>query len=430
MSERVLLVAPAVALEASYPLGLASLAAALRAAGADCVGLDLRLRPDGLVRYGATPPPVAVVDTSIRSVGTVRRLVADLRRRGVRRVVAVGPAAAVAPALFLEPGGADAAVTGDAEAVVPELLAAAAGPARPVPGAWIRDATGRLQSAPGGVLPAGRLPTPDREVFPLAGYAGHGLRSGRRYAAIEASRGCPFACTFCPVPRRPGGHRVRPAAAVLDEMARLVTEGVTGFFLEDEQPLADRAWLAVILEGLRRRLPGAVLELPNGVRADLLDADLLGEMAAAGVRRLAIGVESGSEGVREALGRPVTTARLLELIAAAKRRGLVVTGYFMIGLPGETRGNLLATLAAPARLPFHYAHLSVYWPWDPPLEGLSPEQQRLATPRLLGYLGAYASVARLRDLWEAGDLSLATLPHAVSRLGSWLAAGSRGGGGW
>jgi radical SAM superfamily enzyme YgiQ (UPF0313 family) len=429
MSERVLLVAPEVALEATYPLGLASLAAALRAGGAECVGLDLRLRPDGLERFGGVLPSVAVVETSIRNVGAVRRLAGELRRAGVQRVVAVGAAAAVAPRSLLRDGGPDAAVTGDAEAVVPALLAAEG--AQAVPGAWVRDAAGHLHDAPGGVLPGDRLPTPDREVFPLADYAAHGLRGGRRYAAVEASRGCPFACTFCPVPRRPGGHRVRPVEAVLDEMARLVTDaGVTGFFVEDEQPLADRAWLAALLRGVRHRLPGAVLELPNGVRADLLDPELLGELVAGGVRRLAIGVESGSERVRAALGRPVTTPRLLELIAAAKRRGLIVTGYFMIGLPGETRGNLVATLLAPARLPFHYAHLSVYWPWDPPLEDLSAEQRRLALPRLLGYVGAYASLPRLRDLWDVGDLTPATLPHAASRLGRWLSAGARGGGGW
>jgi radical SAM superfamily enzyme YgiQ (UPF0313 family) len=431
MSMRVLLVAPPVALEACYPLGLAAVATALRAADCECVGLDLRLDPRRLARIGDPTPAWAVVDSSIRNVGAVLRLVADLRRRGVRRVVVMGTAAAVAPALFVGDGGADAAVTGDPEAVLRSLLAAGEHAWGPVAGAWVRDESGRVQATPGGVLKPARIPTPDREVFALAEYAGHALRGGRRYAAVEGSRGCPFACTFCPVPRRPGGHRVRPAAAVLDEMARLQADaGVTGFFLEDEQPLADRAWLAALLEGVRRRLPGAVLELPNGVRADLLDGDLLDDLAAAGVQRLAVGVESGSERVREALGRPISTDRLHDVIDAARRRGLVVTGYFMIGLPGETRGDLAATLVAAARLPFHYAHVSVYWPWDPPLEGVSAEQRRLAAPRLLGYLGAYASPARLRDLRAVGDLSLATLPHAVSRLGRWLTAGARGGGGW
>ncbi|MBI5479258.1 MAG: hypothetical protein HY906_10400, partial [Deltaproteobacteria bacterium] len=77
-----------------------------------------------------------------------------------------------------------------------------------------------------------------------------------------------------------------------------------------------------------------------------------------------------------------------------------------------------------------YAHVSVYWPWDPPLAGATAAQRRLAAPRLLGYLGAYASAARLRELNAVGDLSWATLPRAVSRLGRWLGAGARGGGGW
>ena len=440
MSADVVLIAPPLTWEAAYPLRLASLAAALKARGARTLGLDLRRDPGTLSRWLATSdaaaPALVVVESSIRNLAQVRAVVERVRARTAAQVVVTGTAAAVAPAAFMgapgEPWCADTAVTGDAEVVVPALLDAATDRYSAVAGAWRRTPAGDMVSSPGGFLPLDELPLADRELFPLEEYCRHPLRGVARHAPIEASRGCTLGCSFCPVPRSTAHElRLRPVDGVIDEMDQLRHDhDVTHFLLEDEQPLLDRGWFSSLLAAVRGRLAGAVLELPNGVRPDLLDPELLEEMARSGVARIALGIESGSDRVRRAIGRPIEPARLLGVIDDARRRGLVVAGYFMVGLPGESAVELAQTLSLARRLPVHYVHLSVCWPWSPLL--LEPNRAtRLGTAlRAAGYLGAYSNPRRALDLCRIGDLSLAHGPIAVGRLGRWIASGARGGGGW
>ena len=224
--------------------------------------------------------------------------------------------------------------------------------------------SGRMTSGP--FLPARDLPAPDRTVFPLLRYTHAGSRPGRVSAALETSRGCSLACTFCPVPARYGGTcRVRETAAVLDEMARLRRDyGIDSFVIEDEQPLLDRPAFEALLAGIRNRLPGVELSFPNGLRPDLLDRDLIEAMAASGTRRVALGIESPSAAVRERIGRPVDDRHLDDLLDAMRRQGMVTTGYYMAGLPEADATEPIALLGALPDPRLDYVHVSVYWPWQ------------------------------------------------------------------
>lgn len=429
----ILLIVPPVTFEAIHPLAMASLATRLLEAGEDVEGLDLRLDPAGLARLDRAPrPALVVIDTSIRNLDKVRRLVAEVRRRCPAPVAVAGVAASLHPDRFLGPYGADAAVTGDLEAVVPALLAHLRGRRGPVPGARLSGdgLSGRMNSGP--LLAARDLPAPDRTVFPLLRYTHAGSRPGRMSAALETSRGCSLACTFCPVPARYGGTcRVRETASVLDEMARLRRDhGIDSFVIEDEQPLLDRPAFEALLTGIRQRLPGVELSFPNGLRPDLLDRDLIDAMAASGTRRVALGIESPSAAVRECIGRPVDDSHVEGLLDAMRRRDIVTTGYFMAGLPEADATEAIALLGALSDPRLDYVHVSVCWPWRDLVDRPTPAMRRAALVRTAAYLGAYADPRRAVRLARAGHLSPARLPWIVGRLGTWISSGTRGGGGW
>ncbi len=429
----ILLIVPPVTFEAIHPLAMASLATKLLEIGEVVEGLDLRLDPAGLARLDRTPcPQLVIIDTSIRNLDTVHRLIAEVRRRCSAPVAVTGVAASLHPDRFLGPNGADAAITGDPEAVVPTLLAHIEGQHGPVPGARLSGDGMSGRMAPGPFLSARDLPVPDRAVFPLLRYTHAGSRPGRVSAAIETSRGCSLACTFCPVPARYGGTcRVRETASVLDEMARLRREhGVDSFVFEDEQPLLDRPAFETLLEGIRQRLPGVELSFPNGLRPDLLDRALIDAMAAAGTRRVALGIENPSPAVRDRIGRPFDDRHLTNLLDAMRRHGIVTTGYYMAGVPEADATEAIALLGAMPNPRLDYVHVSVCWPWQDLVDRPTPAMRRAALVRTAAYLAAYADPRRAIRLARAGHISPARLPWVAGRLATWISSGSRGGGGW
>lgn len=427
-----LLVAPPVTFEATFPLGLASLATALRSRGWPAEGLDLRLDPDALGRrLSRSPgPSLVVLETSIRNVRVVRRLLAQVRASGGFRTAVVGTAAALHPEAFLGPDRADFAVTGDPEDGVPGLVDLLEGGRGALAG--VVDAAGIVGPSEPSWLPGDRLPVPDREVFPQMRYRGHDIRRGPPRAAVETSRGCSLACSFCPVPARyRGTWRGRDPEAVLEEMARLQRDYGTRIFLfEDEQPLGDPLAFGRLLTLVRRHLPGVELQFPNGLRGDLLDRDRIEEMAAAGTRQVAIGVESVSPEVRSRLGRPLDEGHLDTLLVAMRRHGIRVTGYFLAGLP-EARGREgrdLARAALDGR--FDYVHFSVCWPWRRLVEVPTAGMRQAARWRALAYGLAYGNPRRMIRLRQDRDLPWDQWTALARRFATWVRAGTRGGGGW
>ncbi len=416
----VLLLAPPLGFESPYPLRLASVAASLREAGADVAGLDLRRMAlpveEALRAISGTSPRLAVVETSIRNLRSSRNAVCAVKHLFGCHVAVCGTAAALAPEVFLNSYGADTILRGDEETSLFLLETHDSSPPEEA----------------NEFLPLDSLPNPDREVFPLEDYAFHHFRGTRRHAAVEWSRGCPFDCSFCPVPTRYGGTwRCRNAEAIVDEMIVLRERyGVESFYVEDEQPLADRAWFVEVLDTVRERLPGVELLFPNGFWPTLLDDDLVDRMAQAGVTRISLGVESGDAGLRRRIGRPIDERHLRRLLTRLRKKGIESTGTFLLGFEKETFLDRLETLRYAAMSAFDYVHFSVLWPFRPPVEELPSGSAGLSRLRSLGYAASYASPQRLARLTKTGDLTPRYLLTALKRYRLWNRAGSTGGGAW
>ncbi len=112
------------------------------------------------------------------------------------------------------------------------------------------------------------------------------------------------------------------------------------------------------LEELRRHYDAAlgvtdVVGLAIGTRPDCVDdavADLLAEYHRRTYLWLELGVQSCHDATLRRLRRGHDYACFLTAYAAAKRRGLRVCAHIIIGLPGESRRDILATADEMARL--------------------------------------------------------------------------------
>ena len=88
-----------------------------------------------------------------------------------------------------------------------------------------------------------------------------------------------------------------------------------------------------------------VFALPNGIRLDTLDEDLLKLMERAGFYSVAVGIESGSNRVLKLMQKNLSKETIKEKTDLIKKcTAMTVTGFFMIGYPGETESEILETI--------------------------------------------------------------------------------------
>ena len=102
----------------------------------------------------------------------------------------------------------------------------------------------------------------------------------------------------------------------------------------------------------------------NGIRANLVDQELLGHMKQAGCIRSAFGVESGNQEILDsAISKQLTLEKVRAAFKAAKEVGMETIGFFMIGLPGETEETMDETIRFAIELDPVVANFSMATPF-------------------------------------------------------------------
>jgi radical SAM superfamily enzyme YgiQ (UPF0313 family) len=84
--------------------------------------------------------------------------------------------------------------------------------------------------------------------------------------------------------------------------------------------------------------------MQSGIRTELLDEPLLDKMKEAGVYKLAFGIESADKKVLEICRKQINLDKVSDIVHLAKKKGFLVYGFFIIGLPGETDEAFEGTL--------------------------------------------------------------------------------------
>ena len=357
-------------------LGLGWLATALRRAGHEPAIADCpreRLGPEGLLaRVETERPDVVGVSVFSADLPVAEELVRTVRRRlPSARLVLGGPHPTALPKETLERmPDADFVLAGEAERSLPALLAQVeagrvdgasipglawreAGEVRATPPVWEKD----LDSLG---LPAWDLLRPElQEVTPHGAFVRQ-----MPVAPIVTTRGCPFPCTFCAARVLSGKPlRRRSVENVLEEIELLVTRyGIREIHVEDDNFTSRREFVLSFCEGVQRRFPGLSWCCPNGVRLDTLDEELLLTMKGSGCYSLSLGIESGDDEVLAAIRKHLTTSRVREQVELIHCVGLKMTGFFIVGFPGETEEQIGRTAAFARSLPLDRAQFSTFLP--------------------------------------------------------------------
>lgn len=192
------------------------------------------------------------------------------------------------------------------------------------------------------------------------------LECPHRYYAthiVMTSRGCPWACTFCGAETSWGrGFRGHSTPYVLDMLeAALARVRVRMIQVKDDTFTTNKKRVLELCRGIRERKLNFLWSCDT--RVDVLNEELLYEMRLAGCERLSLGVESGSQRILDAIHKNISVDEIVEAAEMAKRYGVQVRFYMMLGNRGETAETFRETLAFLERAKPHqyiFSCLSVY----------------------------------------------------------------------
>jgi radical SAM superfamily enzyme YgiQ (UPF0313 family) len=167
---------------------------------------------------------------------------------------------------------------------------------------------------------------------------------------MQTSRGCPYSCIYCDIPSLSQGKwRYRSAEHVLGEMQQLNDMGYRSIYLTDDHFLLNRKRISEVCHGIIERR----LKFHWGCegRVDAVAVDQLPIMKQANCNFLAFGVEAGTQKVLDRLHKNQTLKQVEHAVSEAKRQGIErVHGFFVIGSPGETGKDVMASFRFAARL--------------------------------------------------------------------------------
>lgn len=180
-------------------------------------------------------------------------------------------------------------------------------------------------------------------------------------APIITTRGCPYLCTFCS-PHIIAGRRVRRRSTenILKEIRLLKqNHGMKTIAIMDENFTFHRDHVISLCNSLIREKLNMKFFLPNGIRLDTLDKELLLLMREAGFTpRVAVGIESGSERILKMIKKHLKKEIVKEKINLMIKCGYRPIGYFILGFPTETIEEMYETLKFAKELRLYRAGFS------------------------------------------------------------------------
>ena len=252
--------------------------------------------------WRCAPPELRVPQETVR----------DLRDIG-GTLVAVGPHGSTTPKATLKKLGVDVVILGECEEILPKLTQD-----------W-QNVSSICYWKAGEPHVQGSPHASDMTALPALHWQPEMIRRHHHHhhrfetvpigvgAEMEASRGCPYRCSFCAKENFRNGYRKRPLGVIMEELDGLVEQGVEYVYFIDEIFLPQRS----LLEALVSRS----IKFGIQTRIDLWTPPLLELLGRAGCVSIEAGVESISEQGRDLLDKNcrLSTEALSELLIYAKK---------------------------------------------------------------------------------------------------------------
>ncbi|MZH46976.1 MAG: radical SAM protein, partial [Nitrospinae bacterium] len=185
-----------------------------------------------------------------------------------------GPHVNLYPKETLDQPEIDYVVFGEGEKIFTRLVLALENGNEPLSSinglGWKQDNTSNINPAETELLDLDELPFPARHLVDVSSYQ-HIIGEGRQFFTIQATRGCPAACTFCDI--RKTKFRIRSPESVVNEIEELVKMGVDDLFFVDDTITIDKKNVLAICKLIVDR--GIKINFKISARVDTINKEVV-----------------------------------------------------------------------------------------------------------------------------------------------------------
>ena len=191
-----------------------------------------------------------------------------------------------------------------------------------------------IESSP--VCDLSLLPSPYTDYF-YSSFA-DSAEISRKLIYFEASRGCPFSCSFC-ISSTTSGVRHFPTERVTVELGQLIDRGAKTIKFVDRTFNANTSFAAQILHWIAGLGEECICTFHFEIAAEIMDEELMAILAKMPVGRvqLEIGVQSVHGDTLKEVGRPSTPERIFQTASKLQKTSNIEVHLDLIaGLPHDS----------------------------------------------------------------------------------------------
>jgi len=411
---KILFIYPNAGSQLGFPYGIAHMSAVLKEAGHTvelwqlCEDIaPLPSRGQFIDRLKQTAPDVVGFSVVTNQWPYAKKLAAWVREATSVPLVCGGIHAMAAPEEILQTGLFDYIFRGEAEEAFLEFAEKIA---REENIAGIKNLgliqNGNIQINPVRPLPnLKKLPFKDYEIFDFQKI----IDAKNGWVGLMASRGCPFSCTYCFNHQMVKQYRkdldcsfkelnyIRhfDIEQIIAEIEYLVSnyKNIKMFIFDDDLFTFYRPYVKKFCQTYKD-----ICSIPFVVNAHVgfLDEERARCLAEANCRIVKFGVESGSGRIRkQILNRHMKNEKIVRSIRTAHQFGLHTSVFLMIGLPDETREDVMATIRLMAKAKPGRYRWSFFFPF--------PGTKAYEITAKLGYID-YDKMAHMANFTESSCL--------------------------
>lgn len=208
------------------------------------------------------------------------------------------------------------------------------------------------------------LPFPARHLMPPLSLYHPTPATFRQFpvGTMITSRGCPNRCSFCFRGVFGNRWRFRTPANIVKEIEILVNEfGAKEIRLWDDTFNVDQNRVMAICDLLIKK--GVKVPWTCLGRVNYASRAMLKLMKKAGCWQISYGIESGNEAVLKRANKGISKEMVRKAIRETYRAGIQSLGFFILGLPGETKATMNETIEFANQLPLNAANFTIATPY-------------------------------------------------------------------